>query len=324
MQYRYLGKSGLQVSELALGSWLTYGKAVGNDTAEACIDRAYEHGINFFDTANAYEQGEAERVLGKALQKYQRSSYVVATKVFFPMGEGVNERGLSRKHIIEQCDESLKRLGLDYIDLYQCHRPDPHVPLEETMMALDDLVRAGKILYKGVSEFTSVELERAQAINHDYRLHPLISNQPIYNMIERYIEDDIIETSQRNGIGQIVFSPLAQGVLTGKYKPNEAPPKDSRAANNETNFVINSYFDDRVLQAVASLSEVAKANDFTMAQLALRWILRQENVASAIIGASRTEQIDENIEAVNKPLTEDMLKEIDRILESIKGFHPMR
>ena len=240
------------------------------------------------------------------------------------MGEGVNERGLSRKHIIEQCDQSLERLGLDYIDLYQCHRPDPNVPLEETMMALDDLVRAGKILYKGVSEFTSVELERAQVINRDYRLHPLISNQPIYNMIERYIEDDIIETSQRNGIGQIVFSPLAQGVLTGKYKPNEAPPKDSRAANNETNFVINSYFDDRVLQAVASLSDVAKANDFTMAQLALRWILRQENVASAIIGASRTEQIDENIEAVNKPLTEDMLKEIDRILESIKDFHPMR
>lgn len=324
MQYRYLGKSGLQVSELALGSWLTYGKAVGNDTAEACIDRAYEHGINFFDTANAYEQGEAERVLGKALQKYQRSSYVVATKVFFPMGEGVNERGLSRKHIIEQCDQSLERLGLDYIDLYQCHRPDPNVPLEETMLALDDLVRAGKILYKGVSEFTSVELERAQAINRDYRLHPLISNQPIYNMIERYIEDDIIETSQRNGIGQIVFSPLAQGVLTGKYKPNEAPPKDSRAANNETNFVINSYFDDRVLQAVASLSDVAKANGFTMAQLALRWILRQDNVASAIIGASRTEQIDENIEAVNKSLTEDMLKEIDRILESIKDFHPMR
>ncbi|MGM0524317.1 MAG: aldo/keto reductase family protein [Bacillota bacterium] len=324
MQYRYLGKSGLQVSELALGSWLTYGKAVGNDTAEACIDRAYEHGINFFDTANAYEQGEAERVLGKALQKYQRSSYVVATKVFFPMGEGVNERGLSRKHIIEQCDQSLERLGLDYIDLYQCHRPDPNVPLEETMMALDDLVRAGKILYKGVSEFTSVELERAQAINRDYRLHPLISNQPIYNMIERYIEEDVIDTSGRNGIGQIVFSPLAQGVLTGKYKPNEAPPKNSRAANDETNFVINSYFDDRVLQAVSLLSEVAKANNMTMAQLALRWILRQENVASAIIGASRTEQIDENVEAVNKPLTEDVLKEIDRILESIKDFHPMR
>lgn len=324
MQYRYLGKSGLQVSELALGSWLTYGKAVGNDTAEACIDRAYEHGINFFDTANAYEQGEAERVLGKALQKYQRSSYVVATKVFFPMGEGVNERGLSRKHIVEQCDESLKRLGLDYIDLYQCHRPDPNVPLEETMMALDDLVRAGKILYKGVSEFSSVDLERAQAINRDYRLHPVISNQPIYNMIERYIEEDVIDTSHRNGIGQIVFSPLAQGVLTGKYKSNEAPPKGSRAANDETNFVINSYFDERVLQAVASLSDVAKANGFTTAQLALRWILRQDNVASAIIGASRTAQIDENIEAIHKPLTEDLLVEIDRILETIKDFHPMR
>lgn len=324
MHYRYLGKSGLQVSELALGSWLTYGKAVGNETAEACIDRAYEHGINFFDTANAYEQGEAERVLGKALQKYQRSSYVVATKVFFPMGEGVNDRGLSRKHIIEQCDQSLKRLGLDYIDLYQCHRPDPHVPLEETMMALDDLVRAGKILYKGVSEFSSIDLERAQAINRDYRLHPLISNQPIYNMIEQYIEDDVIDTSHRNGIGQIVFSPLAQGVLTGKYKPNEAPPKDSRAANDETNFVINSYFDDRVLQAVESLSKIAASNDFTMAQLALRWILRQENVASAIIGASRTEQIDENVEAVHKPLTEDLLVEIDRILETITDFHPMR
>ncbi|GEM05190.1 aldo/keto reductase [Halolactibacillus miurensis] len=324
MQYRYLGKSGLQVSELALGSWLTYGKAVGNETAEACIDRAYEHGINFFDTANAYEQGEAERVLGKALQKYQRSSYVVATKVFFPMGEGVNYRGLSRKHIIEQCDQSLKRLDLDYIDLYQCHRPDPHVPLEETMMALDDLVRAGKILYKGVSEFSSIDLERAQTINRDYRLHPLISNQPIYNMIERYIEEDVIDTSHRNGIGQIVFSPLAQGVLTGKYKPNEAPPKASRAANDETNFVINSYFDDRVLQAVESLGKIAAANDFTMAQLALRWILRQDNVASAIIGASRTEQIDENVEALHKPLTEDLLVEIDRILETIKDFHPMR
>ncbi len=324
MQYRYLGKSGLQVSELALGSWLTYGKAVGNETAEACIDRAYEHGINFFDTANAYEQGEAERVLGKALHKYQRSSYVVATKVFFPMGEGVNERGLSRKHIIEQCDQSLKRLGLDYIDLYQCHRPDPHVPLEETMMALDDLVRAGKILYKGVSEFSSVELERAQAINRDYRLHPLISNQPIYNMIERYIEEEVIDTSHRNGIGQVVFSPLAQGVLTGKYKPNEALPVGSRAANDETNFVINSYFDDRVLQAVASLSEIAKETGFTMAQLALRWILRQDNVASAIIGASRTEQIDENVEAIDKPLTEAMLVEIERILQTIKDFHPMR
>ncbi|PXW90081.1 voltage-dependent potassium channel beta subunit [Streptohalobacillus salinus] len=324
MKYRYLGKSGLQVSELALGSWLTYGKSVGDSTAEACIDTAYEHGINFFDTANAYEAGEAERVLGKSLKKYDRSSLVVATKVFFPMGEGVNERGLSRKHIIEQCDKSLQRLGMDYVDLYQCHRPDPNVPLEETMRALDDLVTQGKVLYTGVSEFQHQELAQAQSINQALNLHPLISNQPIYNMIERYIEKDVIDKGWQEGIGQVVFSPLAQGVLTGKYKADAAPPEDSRAANDETNVVLNSYFDPRVLKVVKRLKKLAESEGYTTAQLALAWILRKKEVASAIIGASRPSQITENIKAVDIELSSDILTEVETILLPIRDFHPMR
>lgn len=324
MKYRYLGNSGLQVSEIALGSWLTYGKAVADNTAENCIHKAYELGINFFDTANAYETGQAEIVLGKALQSYDRSSYVVATKVFFPMGDKPNQSGLSRKHIMEQCDASLKRLGLDYIDLYQCHRFDANVPVEETMLALDDLVKQGKILYAGVSEWSAAQLEKAAAVQKEWKLHPLISNQPIYNMIERYIETEVIPVSARNGISQIVFSPLAQGVLTGKYKPNESIPKDSRAANNETNMVINSYFDERVLHVISKLNQLATDHDMKLSQLALAWILRQENVASAIIGASKPSQIEENVKAVDFKLSEALIQEIEHTLEPIKDFHPAR
>ena len=324
MKYRQLGKSGLKVSEIALGSWLTYGKSVKDRTAEECIDKAYELGINFFDTANAYEKGQAELILGQALKKYERNSYVVASKVYFPMGDGPNNRGLSRKHIMEQCDASLKRLGLEYLDLYQCHRFDTDVPLEETLYALDDLVKQGKVLYTGVSEWTAAQIERAAAINKEFHFHSLVSNQPIYNMLERYIEKEVLPVSERHGIGQVVFSPLAQGVLTGKYKPGTDIPENSRASNNNTNSIINSYLREEVLETVQKLVKVAEGLGISMTQLALAWILRQPGVSSAIIGASRPEQVEENAKAIDVVLTGGILTEIDDILAEIKDFHPAR
>jgi voltage-dependent potassium channel beta subunit len=324
MKYRRLGNSGLKISEIGLGSWLTYGKAVNNQTAHNCIHKAYELGINFFDTANAYETGKAEQVLGEALRAYSRSSYVVATKVFFPMGEGPNDRGLSRKHIIEQCDASLKRLGIDYIDLYQCHRFDPEVPVEETLYALDDLVRQGKVLYAGVSEWSAAQIENAVGIGKAHHLRPLISNQPIYNMLERYIENEVLPTCSRNGMGQIVFSPLAQGVLTGKYKPNADKPKESRAADHTVNKVINSYFRNDVLECVQKLKQLAEDLGLTLSQLSLAWILRHPEISSAIIGASRPEQIEENVKAVDVVLSQEILTIIDETLDEIKDFAPLR
>jgi voltage-dependent potassium channel beta subunit len=324
MNYRRLGNSGLKISEIGLGSWLTYGKTVNNQTAYDCIHKAYELGINFFDTANAYEGGKAEEVLGEGLKEYSRSSYVVATKLFFPMGAGPNERGLSRKHIMEQCDASLRRLGLDYIDLYQCHRFDPEVPMEETLYALDDLVKQGKILYAGVSEWSAAQIEKAAGIGKAYQLRPLISNQPIYNMLERYIEKEVLPVSTEKGMGQIVFSPLAQGILTGKYKPNSEKPADSRAANDSSNIVINSYFQNDVLTSVQKLNRLAVELGFTLSQLSLAWILRHPSISSAIIGASRPQQIEENVKAVDISLNQEVIEEIDRILEEIKDFAPMR
>ncbi|MEH6953201.1 aldo/keto reductase family protein [Neobacillus drentensis] len=324
MKNRRLGNSGLKISEIGLGSWLTYGKAVEDNTAHNCIHKAYELGINFFDTANAYEGGKAEEVLGEALKVYPRSSYVVATKLFFPMGDKPNERGLSRKHILEQCDASLKRLGLDYIDLYQCHRFDPEVPVEETIYALDDLIRQGKILYAGVSEWSAAQIENAVGIGKANHLRPIISNQPIYNMFERYIEKEVLPVCTEKGIGQIVFSPLAQGVLTGKYKPNTEKPTDSRAANDSTNWVINSYLRNDVLECVQQLNGVAEDLGVTLSQLALAWILRHPSISSAIIGASRPQQVEENVKAVDLVLTQDILNEIEKILEKVKDFVPLR
>jgi voltage-dependent potassium channel beta subunit len=324
MKYRRLGNSGLKISEIGLGSWLTYGKSVNNQTAYDCIHKAYELGINFFDTANAYENGRAEEVLGEVLKEYPRSSYVVATKLFFPMGPGPNDRGLSRKHIMEQCDASLKRLGLDYIDLYQCHRFDPEVPMEETLYALDDLVRQGKILYAGVSEWSAAQIEKAAGIGKAYQLRPIISNQPIYNMLERYIESEVLPVSNENGVGQIVFSPLAQGILTGKYQPNSEKPADSRAANDSVNFVINSYFRDDVLTSVQKLNNLAAELGVTLSQLSLAWILRHPGISSAIVGASKPQQVEENVKAIDINLNHEVLKEIDSILEEIKDFAPRR
>ncbi|MGO4372361.1 aldo/keto reductase family protein [Paenibacillus sp. MCAF20] len=325
MNYRRVGKSGLKVSELGLGSWLTYGTATAEETAQACIHKAYDLGINFFDTANAYNNGAAEEVMGSALKAYSRSSYVLATKLFFPMGAGPNDRGLSRKHIMEQCDASLKRLGTDYIDLYQCHRFDNDTPVEETLRALDDLMAQGKILYAGVSEWTAGQIADAASIGKNLNLRPLISNQPIYNMFERYIEkENVIQQCEWEGMGQVVFSPLAQGVLTGKYKPGQAIPQDSRAANDKTNGVINSYLREDVLACAAKLEELAAELDATLSQFALAWVLRQSNVSSAIIGSSRPSQIEENIKAIDLDLTDEVLARTEDILSEISGFAPMR
>ena len=259
MEYRQLGKYGVKVSEVALGSWLTYGGATEAETAEQCIDRAYELGINFFDTANVYASGESEKVVGKSLAKYARESYFLATKVFFPMGPGPNDRGLSRKHIFEQAHLSLKRLGVDYIDLYQCHRYDASVPLEETLMALNDLAVQGKILYAGVSEWNGEQITNATDLIKKNGWHPIVSNQPYYNMIGRAIEREVIPVSEREGIGQVVFSPLGQGILTGKYKPGQAPQEGTRAADPKQNmFMNNGKLDDNILERVQQLSLIAE------------------------------------------------------------------
>jgi voltage-dependent potassium channel beta subunit len=323
MKYRRLGNSGLKVSEIGLGSWLTYGESIGSNTAVDCIHHAYDLGINFFDTANAYNNGEAEKVVGHALKDYARSSYVLATKLYFPMGDGPNERGLSRKHIVEQCEASLKRLGVDYIDVYQCHRFDEETPVEETLRALDDLVSQGKILYYGVSEWNAHQIKGAASIVREKNLRPLISNQPIYNMLVRYIEKDVLPVSQEEGIGQVVFSPLAQGILTGKYKPSQALPEGSRAANSQINTWINSYLRNDVLECISRLEKIAEGQNLKLSQLAIAWILRQPGVSSTIVGASKPSQLDENVKASGITLSAGTLEEIDSILNEIHGFVPI-
>jgi aryl-alcohol dehydrogenase-like predicted oxidoreductase len=315
MEYRRLGKAGVKVSEVALGSWLTYGNATENETATQCVHRAYELGINFFDTANVYARGESEKVVGAALKQFPRDSYVLATKVFFPMGDGPNDRGLSRKHIMEQCHLSLKRLGTDYIDLYQCHRYDDSVPLEETLRALDDLVTQGKVLYVGVSEWNASQIGDALALAEKYNLDKIVSNQPYYNMLGRGIEKEVLPLCEREGIGQVVFSPLAQGVLTGKYKPGQAAPEGTRAADPKQNqFMNGGNLNQEQLEKVEKLRPIAEGEGLSMAQLALAWCLRQPMVSSVIIGASRPQQVDDNAVASGKKLSEETLKQIDQAL----------
>ncbi|PWK15545.1 voltage-dependent potassium channel beta subunit [Tumebacillus permanentifrigoris] len=316
MKYRNLGRSGLKVSEIALGSWLTYGGSVEDQTAISCVDRAYELGINFFDTANVYRRGEAEKVVGQALAKYPRESFVLATKGFGQMGEGPNDRGLSRKHIFEQVHASLKRMNVDYIDLWQCHRYDPETPLDETLRAIDDLVSQGKILYAGVSEWTALQMQEALHLADKYLLDRIVSNQPVYNMLNRYIEQDVIPLGLREGIGQVVFSPLAQGVLTGKYKPGQALPEGSRATDPSTAQMVERFLTESNLRKVERLGAVAERHEASVAQLALAWILRQPNVSSAIIGASRPQQIDENVGALRITLSESDIAEIEAILSA--------
>ncbi|WP_426454431.1 aldo/keto reductase family protein [Paenibacillus sp. S-38] len=313
MQYRKLGRSGLKVSEISLGSWMTYGGYVENERAVRSIEQAYDLGINFFDTANVYERGEAEKLVGRVLGSYPRESYVLATKVFGNMGDGPNDRGLSRKHITEQCHASLKRLGTDYVDLYYCHRYDPETPLEETLRALDDLVTQGKVLYVGVSEWTAAQMVEALGIADRYLLDRIIVNQPIYNLFNRYIEKEVIPTGTAKGISQVVFSPLAQGLLTGKYRLGEAVPADSRAASKNWG---EDRINEKKLRQVEQLTAIADELGIQVSQLALAWVLRQENVASALVGASRPEQVTENATASGISLSSEVLQRIEAVLEA--------
>lgn len=316
MKYRNVGNSGLQVSEISVGSWMT--ALQGSDaqkTAEEVIHLAYERGVNFFDCADAYSGGEAEKFLGRVLKGYPRSSYVISSKVFFPTGAGVNERGLSRKHIIENVDRSLKNLGLDYIDLYYCHRFDTQTPMEETLRTLSDLVSQGKILYYGVSEeWSAARLEKAEAIIDRYNLYPLTVIQPQYNMIDRYIEHDIMGVCEAHGIGITPFSPLAQGLLTGKYKKGEPLPEGSRATH-QADKQINNLLTDENLSKVARLEKIAGDLGTNMSVLALAWILTKPCISSVITGASKASQLENNLAATDLVIPDDALSEIEKILD---------
>ena len=309
MKYRQLGNSELSVSEISLGSWLTYGVGVEKDKAEACIRQAFDEGINFIDTANVYGTGAAETSLGEALKDVDRSSYVLATKLFFPMSD--TDRGLSKEQVHKQIDASLKRLRTDYVDLYQCHRYDEETPLEETMEALTEVVKQGKARYIGFSEWQTPQIQAALDMPE---AAPFVSSQPQYSMVWRKPEASVIPLCANNGIGQIVWSPLAQGVLTGKYKPGEKPPADSRATNDDMNAFIGRLLKPELLEAAQRLRPIADEAGLTMAQLALAWVLREPNVSSAIIGASRPEQVTDNAAASGVELGSDVLAAIDKAL----------
>jgi voltage-dependent potassium channel beta subunit len=314
MEHRHLGRSGLKVSEIAYGNWITHGSQVAEDAALACVAAALDEGITTFDTADVYAGTRAETVLGKALHGVRRESVEICTKVFWPTGPGQNDRGLSRKHIIESAHNSLRRLQTDYLDLYQAHRYDHETPLEETLRAFDDLVRQGKVLYVGVSEWRAEEIEAALKIADQLGLDRIVSNQPQYNMIWRVIESEVIDVSQREGIGQIVWSPIAQGVLTGKYQPGAALPAGSRATDEQGSAFISRLLADEILSRVQRLKPVAEQAGLTSAQLAVAWTLQNPAVSAAIIGATRPEQVRENVKASGVRLDGAILKHIDDIL----------
>lgn len=319
MKYRSVGKSGLKVSEIAVGSWMT--ELAGSDktkVAEDTIRLAYDKGVNFFDCADAYSGGEAERFLGRVLKSYRRSSYVVSSKVFFPTGDSANEWGLSRKHIFENIDRTLMNMQMDYIDLYYCHRFDPTTPMEETLRALSALVDQGKILYYGVSEeWNGARLVEAQNIIEKYHLHPMTSVQPQYHMMDRYIEHEIMGICERYGMGITPFSPLAQGLLTGKYKKGQPYPAGSRATH-QADKQVNQLLTEENLDKVEALEKIAQEMGVTMSVLALAWILRKECVSSVITGASKPSQLESNLQAVGLQIPEEAQKAIDDIL----GFQP--
>lgn len=314
MQYRQMGKWGVKLSSVGLGSYLTIGFKLDEKASRATVRAAYEHGINFFDTANAYNRGEAEKMLGKCLDDYPRSSLFVITKVWAPMGEGPNDSGLSAKHIFEQCHASLKRLNMDYVDLYMCHRPDPSTPFEETVRAMDDLARQGKILYWGVSEWSAVQIIKANAVAREMGVRPIGVNEPRYSLLYRYPEAEVFPATGSEGIGNVVFSPLAHGMLTGKYKPGKEAEKGTRAADPDQNAVIRElYWTDENKQKGQELVKLAKEMGATAAQVALAWCLRRLEVTSVIIGATKAAQIEENVKAVELKLSDDVLIKLDEL-----------
>ncbi|MET9303605.1 aldo/keto reductase family protein [Micromonospora aurantiaca (nom. illeg.)] len=324
MEFRHLGRSGLMVSEISYGNWITHGSQVEEDAAVACVRAAIDSGITTFDTADVYAGTRAESVLGRALKGERREGLEIFTKVYWPTGPGRNDRGLSRKHIMESIDGSLRRLQTDHVDLYQAHRYDYSTPLEETMEAFADVVRSGKAHYIGVSEWKASQLREAHALARELRI-PLISNQPQYSMLWRVIETEVVPTSEELGIGQIVWSPMAQGVLSGKYLPGQPPPAGSRATDEKSGAgFIARFMTDDVLTRVQRLKPLAEQAGLTMPQLAVAWVLQNPNVSSAIVGASRPEQVHDNVKAAGVKLDADLLKAIDEIVEPVTERDPAK
>ena len=323
MNHRHLGQRGLVVSEIAYGNWITHGSQVEKDAAIACVRAALEEGITTFDTADVYAKTRAEEVLGEALAGERRQGLEIFTKVFWPTGPGMNDRGLSRKHIMESIAGSLRRLRTDYIDLYQAHRFDFETPLEETMLAFADLVRQGKVLYIGVSEWTAEQINRAGALARELKI-PFISNQPQYSMLWRVIEAEVIPACEKLGIGQIVWSPMGQGVLSGKYLPGQPPPAGSRATSESGAQFIARFLTDDVLTRVQKLKPIAQEAGLTMPQLAVAWVLQNRNVSSASVGASRPEQVRDNVQARGVVLDAAIMKRIDEVLGTVVERDPAK
>ena len=314
MMHRHLGRSGMMVSSISYGNWVTHGGQVTDDVAITCVSTALDVGITTFDTADVYRIGEAELVLGRALRGVQRDSIEIFTKVYWPTGPNPNNRGLSRKHIVESCEGSLRRLGVDHLDMLQAHRYDVETPLEETLRAFDDLVRAGKVHYIGVSEWNAEQIADAVRIAADMGLDRIVSNQPQYSLLWRVPEAEVMPVCEANGIGQIVWSPLAQGVLTGKYLPGAPIPEGTRGADEDSRHFITWLLRDEVLHPVQRFCELAREAGLSPAQVALAWVLRNDNVSSAIIGASRPEQVIQNAEAAELTLDDDLVAAIDEVL----------
>ena len=324
MEHRHLGRSGLQVSEIAYGNWLTHASQVAEDAATACVHAALDAGITTFDTADVYAQTGAESVLGRALAGQRREGLEIMTKVYWPTGPGRNDRGLSRKHIIESCHGSLRRLQTDHIDVYQAHRYDHHTPLEETLRAFDDLVRSGKVMYIGVSEWRAEEIRAALELAEQMGLDRIVSNQPQYSMLWRVIEAEVVPLCEEAGIGQVVWSPMAQGILTGKYLPGKPVPEGSRAADPAGSAFVSRWMRDDVLTRVQSLRFLAEQAGLTMAQMAVAWVLGNPNVSAAIVGASRPEQLTDSVQASGVVLDVDLRAAIDEVLSDSVETDPAR
>ncbi len=324
MEYNRLGSSGFKISKIIYGNWLTHGSQIEQDIATSCVKQALDLGITSFDTADVYALTKAEEVLGMALKGMRRENLEIFTKVFWPTGSGANDRGLSRKHIIESCNSSLRRLGIDYLDLYQAHRYDYETPIEETVEAFDHLIRTGKVLYIGVSEWRVEEIAGFLAVADSKLKTRIISNQPQYSILWRVIEKEVLPYCIAEGIGQIVWSPLAQGVLTGKYKVDQAPPANSRATDPMGSNFLSGFLRNEVLEAVAKLEPIAKDLNVTTAQMSLAWVLNHEGISGAIVGATKPAQLVENVKALEVKLTDEILDKIDKAVEDVVVSDPSR